>query len=101
MFGTIIAGCDGFDCGRDGAAFASMLAGATGDRLLLVAAHTGLPLPVAGTVDEHRGQVEDAIRRVRDEVAPDAATAVDHALQVLHAAPESVADRLEEEAVAR
>lgn len=129
MFGTIIAGCDGFDRGREAAAFAASVASATHDRVLLVAAHNEPPLPFAGSFLEHRQQVEDAIRRVRDELAPHAATAtvialspahalrhvarhekaglivvgsrhrgqvervveVDHALQVLHSAPESVA----------
>jgi nucleotide-binding universal stress UspA family protein len=129
MFRTIIAGCDGFGRGRQAAAFAASLADATGDRLVLLAAHQEAPLPVWGTTGEHREQVEEAIRRVRDDLAPQAATVVvealspahalrhvaryehaglivvgaharrsmdrivrlDHAMQVLHSAPESVA----------
>jgi nucleotide-binding universal stress UspA family protein len=129
MFRTIIAGCDGFGRGREAAAFAASLADATGDRLVLLAAHQEAPLPIWGSAREHREQVEEAIRRVRDDLAPKATTVtvealspahalrhvarhehaglivvgahprrsmdriarLDHAMQVLHSAPESVA----------
>ena len=129
MFHTIIAGCDGFDRGREAAAFAAKLSEATGASLLLVAAFTEPPLPFPEPFREQAAQVERAIRAVRDELAPNAQTATvaalspghalrhtarrehadlivvgsrrhggvdrlvgaDHALQVLHSAPESVA----------
>ena len=129
MFRSIIAGCDGFDRGREAAAFAATLADATGARLLLVAAFTEPPIPFPESFREQSAQVAEAIRRVRDELAPNAQTATvaalspghalrhtarrehadlivvgsrphrrldrlvraDHALQVLHSAPESVA----------
>lgn len=129
MFRTIIAGCDGFRRGREAAAFAASLAEVTGDRLLLVAARQEAPLPIWGSTREHREQVEEAIRGVRDDLAPKASTltvealspahalrhvaryehaglivvgahprhpidrivGLDHAMQVLHSAPESVA----------
>jgi nucleotide-binding universal stress UspA family protein len=129
MFQTIIAGCDGFDRGREAAAFAARIADAADARLLLVAAYSEPPLPFPEPFREYASQVERAIRGVRDELAPRAETATvealspahalrhtaarehadlivvgsrhpgpldglarpDHALQVLHSAPESVA----------
>jgi nucleotide-binding universal stress UspA family protein len=129
MLRTILAGCDGFERGREAVAFAATLARATGARLHVVAAHLEPPLPFPASSRERAEQIDRAIRRVRDELAPQAtATAVhalspahalrhaaerehadlivvgsrrhgrlgrileaDHALQVLHSAPQSVA----------
>lgn len=85
MFRTIIAGCDGFYRGRDAVSFAATLADATGAGLLLVATFSQPPLPVPESYREHRMQVDRAIRRVRDELAPNARTAAVEALSPAHA----------------
>jgi nucleotide-binding universal stress UspA family protein len=129
MFRTIVAGSDGFDRGREAAAFASTLADATSARLVLVASFQEPPLPFPASFREHAAQVDRGIRGIRDELAPSAevmtvealsaahalrhvarrehadlivvgsrhrrgvvrVVETDHALQVLHSAPESVA----------
>jgi nucleotide-binding universal stress UspA family protein len=72
---TIIAGCDGGDRGRQAVALACTLAGLTAARLLIVGVypHPALPFPppIAHREDERR-RMEQALRAVRDELAPQA-----------------------------
>jgi len=72
---TIIAGCDGDDRGRQAVVFGRTLAGLLGDRLLIVAVypHPAVPFPppLVARGDERR-RADQAIRAVRDELAPEA-----------------------------
>jgi nucleotide-binding universal stress UspA family protein len=85
MFPTIVAGCDGFDRGREAVAFASSLADAADAKLFLVAAYQTPPLPFPSSHREQSKQVDAAIRRVRDELAPRALTVAVDALSAPHA----------------
>ena len=85
MFESIVAGCDGFERGRNAAALANVLAEATDARLLLVAAYALGPVPPPESYREQRRRIERAIRGVRDELAPRALTATVAALSPAHA----------------
>jgi nucleotide-binding universal stress UspA family protein len=61
------------------------MADATSARLLLVAAFQEPPLPFPEPFWEHAKRVDRAIRRVRDELAPNAETATVEALSPAHA----------------
>jgi nucleotide-binding universal stress UspA family protein len=85
MLRTIIAGCDGFYRGREAVSFAASLADATDAGLLLVATFAQPPLPLPESLREHAKQIDRAIRRVRDELAPNARAAAVEALSPAHA----------------
>jgi len=75
LFKTIVTGSDGHR-GRAAAALAQALASATGARLLLVGVEYELPLPLIETYAEARATLENELRELRDEFAPDATTKV-------------------------
>jgi nucleotide-binding universal stress UspA family protein len=72
----IAAGIDGFPEGRDAAALAQSLAGATGAELMLVAVHCMAPLPMPPALSSRslRKQSDLELREVRDSLAPGART---------------------------
>jgi len=71
MFKTIIAGSNG-QLGRGAASLASVIAHATGARLLLVGVEYELPLALFETSTQMRAELESELRGVRDELAPHA-----------------------------
>jgi nucleotide-binding universal stress UspA family protein len=75
----IAAGVDGYKEGRDAATLASMIAGAAGAELMLVAVHPDpmvvLPAEIGWT--GMREEAERFLRETRDAVAPDALTVVE------------------------
>jgi nucleotide-binding universal stress UspA family protein len=85
MFRSIVAGSDGFDRGREAVAFAASLADAADAKLFLVAAYLTPPLPFPASHRQQSTQVDAAIRRVRDELAPRALTVTVDALSAAHA----------------
>jgi nucleotide-binding universal stress UspA family protein len=71
-FNTIVVGSDG-PRGHSAAARAQTLATATGARLLLVGVECGMPpAPLVESYGHLRAMLEDKLRAVRDEHAPDA-----------------------------
>jgi nucleotide-binding universal stress UspA family protein len=84
----ILAACDGGDRGRHAVVLGRALAEHTNARLLIVAVypHPGLPFPPPlGHREDDRRQADHAIRAVRDDLAPDASTAVVPGLSPAHA----------------
>jgi nucleotide-binding universal stress UspA family protein len=83
----IAAGVDGYPEGRDAAALGALLTRATNGELLLVAIHPEplvvLPQEVGWTA-MHK-QAEEALRQIRDELAPGARITVQTAWSVPHA----------------
>jgi nucleotide-binding universal stress UspA family protein len=84
----VLAACDGADRGRQAVVLGRALARRTGSRLLIAAVYPfpGLPFPppFGHRVDERR-PVEQAIRAVRDELAPEAPTVVVPGFSPAHA----------------
>lgn len=84
MFKTIVTGSDG-QRGRGAASLAYVIAHATGARLLLVGVGYGLPLPLFETDAQMHDALEQGLRGVRDELAPDALTQVAVDISPAHA----------------
>jgi nucleotide-binding universal stress UspA family protein len=85
MHRTIIAGCNGRERGRGAVSLAHAIASATGARLLLVGVHHEPPLPFPGTYADQREELEGELRRVRDELAPEALIRLEADLSPAHA----------------
>jgi nucleotide-binding universal stress UspA family protein len=85
MYRTIVAGCNGRDRGRGAVSLAHAIASATGARLLLVGVHHDSPLPFPGSYASQREELEDELRAVRDELAPEALIRLEGDLSPAHA----------------
>jgi nucleotide-binding universal stress UspA family protein len=74
MFKRIVVGCDGSPGARDAVALAASIASATGAGISLVGVYPPSLFPVPGSTDRRtlRTHAELALRRERDELAPDA-----------------------------
>jgi nucleotide-binding universal stress UspA family protein len=92
MFTTILAGTDG-QRGRGAASLSQVIATATGAHLLLVGVEWDCPLPLAESYAHNRAELEEQLRAVRDDVAPQARTQVAFGLSAANAL-RRVADEL-------
>jgi nucleotide-binding universal stress UspA family protein len=86
MFGAILAGADASGKGRNAVRLGRLLADATGDRLVIVAVRSDplVELPAIHLDDTTplTAQLDRQLCRLRDELAPDAFTAVEPAVSV-------------------
>jgi nucleotide-binding universal stress UspA family protein len=85
MFRTIVAGCNGRERGRGAVSLAHAIAGATGAELLLVGVHHNTPLPSPSSYAAQRRDLEQHLRAVRDELAPEAVIRIRADMSPAHA----------------
>lgn len=84
MFRTIVAGCNGRDRGVAAVSLAQAIARATGARLTVAGVQLDPPVPFESYGTVH-AEIEDALRHVRDRLAPGARVQVAPGLSVAHA----------------
>jgi nucleotide-binding universal stress UspA family protein len=87
MFGTVVVGTDGADKGRNAVRLACLLAGITGDRLVLVTVRLDPAIDLSQHVADAARfgrELEERLSRVRDELAPDATVHVQAGISVAH-----------------
>jgi nucleotide-binding universal stress UspA family protein len=85
MFRTIVAGCNGRERGRGAVSLAHAIAEATGAELLLVGVHHNPPLPFPSSYAAQRRDLEQNLRAVRDELAPEAVIRIRADMSPAHA----------------
>lgn len=85
MFRTIVAGCNGRERGRGAVSLAHAIARATGAELLLVGVHHNPPLPFPSSYAAQRRDLEQHLRAVRDELAPEAVIRIRADMSPAHA----------------
>jgi nucleotide-binding universal stress UspA family protein len=85
MFRTIVAGCNGHERGRGAVSLAHAIATATGAKLLLVGVRHNPPLPFPSSYAAQSHELEQNLRAVRDELAPEAIIQVRADMSPAHA----------------